>query len=523
MVIGVDIDNFALGEDMTIHAQEGAQLRDGLSAGMAEDSSQATTRSGNRIVSGYMRFSERIEKYLTLLTVGAFIGGIFLAAAWPPASRLISDAISRFVDFYGFIAPVAIYAILAPALARMMGASSGRGGAFAGFAIYWLSVRRFISLIWAVAFTVVVFGLPLFSTGGATVYESIIKTLRSLGWMMMHSTYFYAMYLSVITVLVSRKVPRVSRVLDRCAVAVEVAGQAFVPLVPLFMLAVGAYIYALPENLKAQIGSGAEGAVLKPLWILGWEIPSNTPLGIVACYVAISFLIGVACIMWQGVLLGIVKRKNPSFSIGNYFRNYWLNVYPLLWATSSEALATPLNLYLVKKYFPQIRTEVRRFVIGVGSYLNINGTMICVIVLLGAVVRMLGIPVSMVDLLLVVPLVFLIGFGVPGIPGELLLFAGPIVTLLGFPEATSVAFLALYLGLQLGLPDSFRTGNNSTDDCVMAVLLNRYYEERFASLDQLDEEYEDIEESYGTGGRAAPTGLTEQEAAPGPVSSLVRD
>lgn len=508
---------------MTIHAQEGAQPLDGLSAGMAENSSQATTRSGNRIVSGYMRLAERTEKYLTLLTVGAFMGGIFLAAAWPPASRLISNAISRFVDFYGFIAPVAIYVILAPALARMVGASTGRGGAFAGFAIYWLSVRRFISLIWATAFTVIIFGLPLFSTVGSSLWESVTKTLSSLGWMITHSPYFYAMYLAVLTVFIAKKSPKISAALNRCAVAVEVVGQAFIPIVPLFMMAVGAYIYSLPENLREQLGTGADGAILNPLSILGWQIPSNTPLGIVTCYVAISLLIGVACLMWQGVLLGVVKWKDPTFSIRNYFRNYWLNVYPLLWATSSEALATPLNLYLVKKHFPEIRTDVRRFVIGVGSYLNINGTMICVIVLLGAVVQMLGIPVTMVDLLLCIPLVFLIGFGVPGIPGELLLFAGPIVTLLGFPEATSVAFLALYLGLQLGLPDSFRTGNNSTDDCVMAVLLNSYYEERFASLDQIDEEYEDIEESYGTGGRAAPTGLTEQEAAPGPVSSLVRD
>ncbi|MDV2504277.1 MAG: cation:dicarboxylase symporter family transporter [bacterium] len=483
---------------------------------MAEDSSQATTGWWGAIVSGYMRFSECIEKYLTVLTVGAFVGGIVLASVWPAVSDAISGGINWFVDFYGFIAPVAIYAILAPALARMVGARTGRGGAFAGFAIYWLTVRRLISLVWAVVFTVVVFGLPLFSTGSSSLWESATKTLSSMGWMMTHSTYFYAMYLAVLTVIVAKKSPKISGVLNQCAVAVEVVGQAFVPVVPLFIFAVAAYIYALPENLKAQIGSGAEGTVLKPLWVLGWEIPSNTPLGIVTCYVVISLLIGVACIMWQGVLLGIVKRKNPSFSIRHYFSNYWVNVYPFLWATSSEALATPLNLYLVKKYFPQIRTDVRRFVIGVGSYLSINGTMICVIVLLGAVVQILGIPVTMVDLLLCIPLVFLIGFAVPGIPGELLLFAGPIVTLLGFPEATSVAFLALYLGLQLGLPDSFRTGNNSTDDCVMAILLNRYYEERFASLDQL-------EEPHGLDDRAAQMKWTEEEVASEPVSSLVRD
>lgn len=41
------------------------------------------------------------------------------------------------------------------------------------------------------------------------------------------------------------------------------------------------------------------------------------------------------------------------------------------------------------------------------------------------------------------------------------------------------AFLALYTGLQIGLPDSFRTGGNSTDDCACTLLLNEICEHRF--------------------------------------------
>ena len=151
----------------------------------------------------------------------------------------------------------------------------------------------------------------------------------------------------------------------------------------------------------------------------------------------------------------------------------------MLWATSSEAIATPLNLYLVKKYFPHIKDEVRRFVIGIGSYVSINGTMICVLVLAGAVASLLGVQLSLLQLLLCVPIVFLIGFGVPGIPGELLLFAGPVVMMLEVPEAILPAFMALYLGLQLGLPDSFRTGSNSSDDSVNANFLNEIYIKKY--------------------------------------------
>jgi len=146
--------------------------------------------------------------------------------------------------------------------------------------------------------------------------------------------------------------------------------------------------------------------------------------------------------------------------------------------------ATPLNLYLTKRYAPWVRNDVRRFVIGVGSYMNINGTLINVFILGAIVLLMLGLNVSVVELLFMIPVVFLISYGVPGIPGELVLFAGPMATLLSIPDATLPVFLAVYLGLQLGLPDSFRTGNNSTDDYIGTVMMNAVYEKRFETAEE---------------------------------------
>jgi len=47
------------------------------------------------------------------------------------------------------------------------------------------------------------------------------------------------------------------------------------------------------------------------------------------------------------------------------------------------------------------------------------------------------------------------------------------------PAAVAPTFVLLYVGLQIGLPDSFRTGANSTDDCISCLLLDRTYKERF--------------------------------------------
>ena len=130
----------------------------------------------------------------------------------------------------------------------------------------------------------------------------------------------------------------------------------------------------------------------------------------------------------------------------------------MLWSTSSEALATPLNLCLVKRHYPRITREIRGFTVGGASFLGINGTVICVYTLGGLVTSMLGIEVSFLQLLMTIPLVFLLGYGVPGIPGELVIFAGALSIILGVPVEVVPVFLALYIGFQIGLPDSFRTG-----------------------------------------------------------------
>jgi len=442
-----------------------------------------------KISSAYRNFLEQLEKFLPLLTVMSFALGIGVSMLSARVGTVVTEGMSTFVDFYGYFAPVAIFIILAPSLARIIEAGRGR---FASYAIMWFSSRRLMSCLWAAIFTAIVFGFPVFTGSSGNLGQAIWQTIKSLGWMATHSSYFYAMYAAVAIVFISKKSNFISKILSKCGGLIETLGQFFVPIVPIFMFSIGAYIYALPSALQEQLGGESiAGSTLHDMKVFGFGIASNTPVGMILSYVIAALLTGIACFIWQFGLIGITKRVSKSFSIKDYFRKYWIRVYPLLWATSSEALATPLNLYLVKKYYPQIKAEVRRFVVGIGSYISINGTMISVFLLAGAVASILGIQLSLVELILCIPLVFLIGFGVPGIPGELVLFAGPIVILLSnvIPPAIAPAFIALYLGLQLGLPDSFRTGNNSTDDCVFSILLNEIYIKKFAG-DKLEKEAE---------------------------------
>lgn len=419
----------------------------------------------------------KFEKYLPLITILALLFGFLLGKLNPSISAKVGTLIDLFINSYNYIAPMVILLILAPVVARMM--RSNRIRKFGKYILFWTTLRRFFACLWAVIFTMLVFDLPLLPNNSNNFSEALVSTFGSFIKMMISNPYFYAVVLSIILGLISKKNQWLYNLLNNYIRAIEYIGQHSVLLIPLFMITIGVYIYELPNVLEKQIELNGRDMFYVPIRILGTNIDMSSPWGILLVYILGTLLVGVSCFIWHSVLILWTKRLVKGFSIKEYFSRYWIRVYPLLWATSSESLATPLNLSLVKKYYPDINRDIRRFVIGTGSYLNINGTLICVYVLTGLVGTILGCKPSLLSLILSIPMVFLIAYGVPGLPGELILFAGPIAVLINIPETVLPMFLVLYSGLQLGLPDSFRTGNNSTDDCVFSILLDDIYKRKF--------------------------------------------
>jgi hypothetical protein len=417
---------------------------------------------------------ELLERHLSWLSLVFFAIGIFWADQSVEFAVFISNLMEGFIDGYSYIAPVAIYLILTPTLIKLF-SSATQGKSFAVGTIIWFAKARLLACLYAVIVTTLVFQFPLYSNAAGFV-EASLTSLESLGWMLTHSVYFYAVYASIITVLIVIRLPKTANVLSKGVDLVEYLGRGIVPIIPLMMLAVGAYVTILPSILEQELSGEVTISELGTVTMLGIPIDVSSSLGMILLYVLGALLTGVVCGFWHGGLLVLAKKKMASFSLRTYFSEYWIKVYPLLWATSSEALATPLNLYMVKKFCPNIRDEVRQFVVGTGSFLNINGTVINVFIMTGLVAAILGIEISMLQLLLSIPIVFLIAYGIPGIPGELLIFGGPMALCMGIsPELTPI-FLALYIGLQIGLPDSFRTAANSTDECLITIILNDRYQ-----------------------------------------------
>lgn len=430
-----------------------------------------------------------VERFLPLYAPLCLAGGIILGAN-VPAGDLAVLLLDRLVDAYGVVAPLVIYLILAPSIIKMLHHDGGRAGHFAVDALFWFARVRLAACLFGLFGAAIVFRVPLSTGDELHPWTMLGDTIRQLGTLLTESSYFVAIGAAIVTVVaLGRSTHPLVRWFVSIPLAIERAGNVMVYAVPPLMFLVGIYIPNISGALAERFHEGgAEGAatVFGAVDFLGWTIGTGDASGILVIYGLIALVTGVIGTSWHVMLLCVASARVSFFAFGVYFKEYFVRIYPLLWATSSEALSSPLNMYLIKRIYPRIDEAVRRFAVGSGTVLNVNGTLICCFVVTPVVAQMIGHEVSVLQLLVCLPLIYILSFGVPGIPGELILFAGPIMEVLGVPEASQGKFLIAFIGLQIGLPDSFRTATNSTETAVAALLLNERYRRMEASSGETD-------------------------------------
>ncbi len=421
------------------------------------------------------------DKYNVIFVIAAFPLGVLAAAHLPFIMGISSAAVEKFIDLLCFLAPLAIFIVLAPSLAALFQEKGGSG--FIGKIFIWFSVTRIIAAVWAVLFTSLVLGLPFFASSPAPGSDlTVTRSLAVIGRTLLVNPIFIAIWSSSLLALAALHFNKLYKALRLSAQAIDSIGNYLSPFIPLMMFILGGYIFSLPgilqSSLSASVTSDLASQGVGKLNIFRFDVSISSGYGIALIYLYGSLLIGIGCFVWQAVSLLLLKSyiRNPFF-IKAFIRHYWIKVYPLAWSTSSELVSMPLNMALIKKNY-KIDSTIRRLVLGLGAYLNVNGTTMHVILLTGIVAVLVGIQPSFTQLLALVPIVVLIGYGVPGIPGELVLFALPVAQVLQIPAADFAPFIALFLALQMGLPDSFRSGANVTDNGLYAIAINHLYQRK---------------------------------------------
>lgn len=166
------------------------------------------------------------------------------------------------------------------------------------------------------------------------------------------------------------------------------------------------------------------------------------------------------------LILLIMARKSPFAFLGNT-REALL----LAFSTSSSATVMPLSLQIAETKLG-VPTPVSRFVIPLGTTINMGGTALYQAVAALFLAQVFGISIGVMGILLLVVMAVGAAIGSPGTPGVGIVILASILETVGIPSAG----IALIIGVDRIL-DMCRTVVNVGGDLVAATVIGKGFEE----------------------------------------------
>jgi Na+/H+-dicarboxylate symporter len=145
-------------------------------------------------------------------------------------------------------------------------------------------------------------------------------------------------------------------------------------------------------------------------------------------------------------------------------------MYPVqlfAFTTSSSAVTLPLTMRTVEEDL-KVSKEVSSFVLPVGVTVNMDGTSCYQAIAILFIAQVLGIDLTLSQILTVLFMTVLSSIGTPGIPGGTYVILAMVLTSVGIPAEG----LALIIGIDRPL-DMMRTAVNVTGDAAVACMIDR--------------------------------------------------
>lgn len=154
--------------------------------------------------------------------------------------------------------------------------------------------------------------------------------------------------------------------------------------------------------------------------------------------------------------------------------SYYGTVYPTGFGTGGSYDTLAINILSAEQDLG-LDEDIAEVSIVFGTVLNKNCSTMSVLVCTIAVCALLNIPLSFMEILVLIPPVMILGLESPGIPGGAGYFMSPVIAaLLNAPDQG--VFITTFVTLFSGLIPMFSTAGNTTDDGVVGALLqDRFY------------------------------------------------
>jgi Na+/H+-dicarboxylate symporter len=190
------------------------------------------------------------------------------------------------------------------------------------------------------------------------------------------------------------------------------------------------------------------------------DISIFSALGVYALTVIVSLLILI--FGFYPLMIRLLTKIKP--------RKFLKSIYPaqlFAFTTSSSAATLPVTMDIAEKKLG-ISQETASFVLPVGVTINMDGTSCYQAIAVVFIAQVLGIDLSIMQLLFIVALTVLSSIGTPGIPGGSFVILTMVLTSVGIPAEG----LALIIGIDRPL-DMLRTAVNVTGDTVTASIVDK--------------------------------------------------
>jgi len=190
-----------------------------------------------------------------------------------------------------------------------------------------------------------------------------------------------------------------------------------------------------------------------------------------AAYGETTMWVGVVTVSWSLILAAMVRlaTKRSLKQIVSYYASVW----PTGFGTGGSYETLAMNVISAESDLGLPR-EVAEVSIVFGTVMNKSCAGMSVMLVTISVARLLHFPISLAEVLTLIPPVLILSLESPGIPGGAAFFMSPIVAALLHVQDIS-GFVATFVTLYSGLIPMFSTAGNTTNDGLVGALLNDWF------------------------------------------------
>ena len=369
----------------------------------------------------------------------AMLAGVLLGELLPlKVIRVFTTFNGLFSQFLGFIIPLLIVGLVAPAIADI-GKKAGRmllGTAILAYIATLIS--GFASYITAeCTFPALIIPGALSSEFGEAIPAAPYFTITIPPLMGVMTALILAFILGL---GMSRQVGGTLHGVfnDFRDIIYRTIGSVIIPLLPLF-------IFGIALNMTYS-GQAAEVMTVF-LKIIG-----------------VIFLLHIAVLLFQYCVAGLVARRNPLSLLARMLPAYFTAL-----GTQSSAATIPVTLR--QTIANGVNKDVAGFVIPLCATIHLSGSTLKIVACAIAIMMMQGTPVELSSMTSFILMLGIVMVAAPGVPGGAIMAAlGVLQSMLGFGENEQALMIALYITM-----DNFGTACNVTGDGALAVIINKFY------------------------------------------------